>query len=87
MRMELANVTHYGTLNGVTFHTRPATSLAEPVTAMLTPTSAQPASVDSTPSLTDSVENVTQTAPHVPAQLTENVPNVTTDGTSAMESA
>lgn len=86
-KVELANVTHSGTLNGVTFHTRPATSLAEPVTARSTPTSAQPASVDSTPFLTDSVVNVTQTVPHVADPLTATAPNATTDGTSAMESA
>jgi len=87
MKVELANVTHYGTLNGVTFHTRPATSLAEPVTDLLTPTSAHPASVDSTPLSTDSVVNVTQTVSHVADQLTENAQNATTDGTSAMDRA
>lgn len=45
---EFANVTLYGTLNGVTFHTRPATSLVKPVTDLLTQTSVSLASVDST---------------------------------------
>lgn len=45
---EFANVTLYGTLNGVTFHTRPATFLVEPVTELLTQTSVSLASEDST---------------------------------------
>jgi hypothetical protein len=45
---EFANVTLYGTLNGVTFHTRPATFLVEPVTELLTQTPVSLASEDST---------------------------------------
>lgn len=45
---EFANVTLYGTLNGVTFHTRPATFLVEPVTELITQTSVSLASEDST---------------------------------------
>lgn len=59
-QMEYANVTHYGTLTGVTFHTKHVTSAVEPATARSTMIFVLPASVDST--LMDSAMNVTISA-------------------------
>jgi hypothetical protein len=84
---EFANVTLYGTLNGVTFHTRPATFLVEPVTELLTQTSVSLASEDSTLELTDTVIIATITAQPAHLHLMTHAPNATMDGIYLTESA
>jgi len=84
---EFANVTLYGTLNGVTFHTRPATFLVEPVTELLTQTSVSLASEDSTLELTDTVIIATITAQPAHLHLMKHALNATMDGIYLPESA
>lgn len=79
--MEYANVTHCGTLTGVTFHTKHVTSAVEHVTARLTLTLVPPASVDSILPTTDSVLNATETAQHVTELPVQTAQLAMMDGT------